>query len=58
MLARYEEALATYEEASHLDPNDVSIWRHIGDVLTALERPGEAQRAYEKARQHDSGGAA
>ena len=57
-LARYEEALATYLEGSRLEPNNAGIWRSIGDVLTALERPQEAQQAYEKARQLDSGGEA
>ncbi len=54
-LARYDEALATYQEGSLLEPNNASIWRSIGNVLTALERAQEAQQAYEKARQLDSG---
>jgi tetratricopeptide (TPR) repeat protein len=58
-LRRYEEALAAYEEAIRLKhasiSNYASIWEKIGDVLTALERPHEAQQAYEQARQLDSG---
>lgn len=48
-LARYEEALTAYEEAIRLEPNDVSIWYKIGEVLTSLGRANEAQQAYEKA---------
>jgi len=48
-LARDEEALAAYEEASRLEPNNASIWRHIGDMLTSLERPDEAKQAYARA---------
>lgn len=49
--AHYEEALAAYQGANLLEPNDASIWRRIGDVLTMLERIQEAHQAYEKARQ-------
>ncbi len=54
-LVRHEEALAAYQEASGIEPNNADILRSIGDVLTALERPQEAQQVYEKARQLDSG---
>ncbi len=57
-LDRYEEALTAYQEASDLAPNDAGIWHTIGDLLTALERAQEAEQAYEKARQLDSGGEA
>ncbi len=38
-LVRHEEALAAYQEASRIEPNNADIWRSIGDLLTALERP-------------------
>ena len=48
-LNRYEEALAAYEQAIRLDPNDALAYRGKGDALYYLARLGEALAAYEQA---------
>ena len=48
---RYEEALAAYEQAIHLDPSYAKAYNGKGIALDALKRNQEAQKAYEKARQ-------
>ena len=46
---RYEEALAAYEQAIHLDPNYAVAYNNKGTVLDALEGCEEALAAYEQA---------
>ncbi len=44
---RYEEALAAFEQALRLDPNDGLTYRMKGMALRALRRNEEALAAYE-----------
>lgn len=45
-----QRALAAYQEALRLNPNDAETHRLIGDVyLFLLQKPGEAMSAYQKA---------
>lgn len=46
---RYEEALAAYDKALALDPQDSLTWQHKGLVLNTLTRYQEASEAYEQA---------
>ena len=50
-LKRYEEALATCEQAIRLDPNFAKAYDRKGWILSALKRNVEAKQAYEKALQ-------
>ena len=53
-LRRYQEALAAYEQAIHLDPNDAVAYMNKGYALHDLERYQEALAAYEQAIHLDS----
>jgi serine/threonine protein kinase len=46
---RYQEALAAFEQAIRLDPDDASIYNGKGLVLRELKRSQEALAAYERA---------
>ena len=46
---RYGEALAAFEQASQLDPDDASIYNKKGYTLYTLHRYGEALAAFEQA---------
>src|SRR6266699_3560411 len=48
-LQRYEEALVAYEQAIHLDPNDIYAYLYKGATLEDLQRYEEALVAYEQA---------
>src|SRR5260221_9331643 len=48
-LKRSQEALAAYQQAIRLDPNDAYAYRRKGDVLYDLKRSQEALAAYEQA---------
>src|SRR5260221_254213 len=48
-LKRYEEALAAYEQAIRLDPNDADYYHTKGIALNDLKRNEEALAAYEQA---------
>jgi tetratricopeptide (TPR) repeat protein len=50
-LKRYQEALAAYEQAIRLDPNDHLLYMFKGSVLVLLHRGKEAQQAFEKCKQ-------
>jgi tetratricopeptide (TPR) repeat protein len=52
-LNRYEEALAAYEQALRLDPNDADAYNNKGNALTGLNRYEEALAAYEQALRLD-----
>jgi tetratricopeptide (TPR) repeat protein len=45
-----EEALAAYEEAIQLAPQEAILHLHKGHALEQLGRLSEAQRSYEEAR--------
>lgn len=45
----YDEALAYIEPLTEALPDNPWIWYHLGMVYAALERPGEARTALEKA---------
>ncbi len=49
-LAHYEEALAAYDQAIHLDPTYAAAYYSKGDLHLLLERGREAEQAYEEAR--------
>ncbi len=46
---KYEEALAAYEQASYINPNDAHAYTAKGDALYKLKRYEEALPAYEQA---------
>ncbi|ROH93903.1 ATP-binding protein [Microcystis aeruginosa FACHB-524] len=48
-LGRYEEAIAAYDEAIKIDPNDPDLWHNKGNQLANLGRYEEALSAYEEA---------
>ena len=50
-LKRYEEALAAFEQATRLDPNDAYAYNGKGVTLRVLKRDQEAEQVFEKARQ-------
>lgn len=50
-LKRYQEALAVCEQAIRLNPNNANAYQNKGNALNGLNRKGEAELAYEKARQ-------
>ncbi len=55
---RYREALAAYDRALQLDPNDADAHNGRGNVLKKLQRYEEALEAYDQAIQldpHDAG---
>jgi len=51
----YEEALAAYEQAIRLDPNNADLYNGKGRTLYYLKRYKEANQAYEKAHQLEFG---
>ncbi len=51
MHKRYKEALAAYEQAIRLNPNNADFYHSKGFTLNALNRIEEAEQAFEKARQ-------
>ena len=53
-LHRYEEALASSEEAIQLDPQLAGAWNNKGAVLEEMGLFTEALNAYEKAVELDS----
>lgn len=48
-LANYEEALAIFEQAITLNPDDATAWYNKGKVLNNLERYEEALASFEQA---------
>ena len=48
-LGRYEEAIAAYDEAIKIDPNDPDLWHNKGNQLANLGRYEEALSAYDEA---------
>lgn len=44
-----EEAIASYHQAMHMDPEDLSVLLDLGDLLAKHERFGEALRWYDSA---------
>ena len=53
-LRRYEEALAVYEQAIRLDPDNIHTYKSKGDALHSLQRYEEALVAYEQVIDLDS----
>ena len=43
------EALAHFEAAASLDPNNAKAWNNRANALRGLRRPDEARQAYERA---------
>jgi Flp pilus assembly protein TadD len=46
-----ERALEACERATALDPDNATVYKRLGDVLTVLGRGAEARKAYQKARE-------
>jgi tetratricopeptide (TPR) repeat protein len=52
---RLEDALAVFDRAVQLKPDDTELWKQFGGVLVALNRPAEALAAYQHVLTLDSG---
>jgi Flp pilus assembly protein TadD len=52
---RYEDALAAYDRALALDPEDADVWNNRGVALHELGRTGQARAAYDRAIALDPG---
>jgi tetratricopeptide (TPR) repeat protein len=48
-LGKTDEALACYERALRLNPNDENGWTNKGNILYTLGLPGQATDCYERA---------
>jgi tetratricopeptide (TPR) repeat protein len=46
---RREDALATFDKAAQLSPNDADVWRNLGNVLAEMGRPGDAILSFQHA---------
>jgi tetratricopeptide (TPR) repeat protein len=46
---RREEALATFDKAVQLKPNDADLWRNLGNVLSDMGRPADAILSFQHA---------
>ena len=44
----HERALASMQRAVELRPDEPGLWNNLGNVLVELERPEEAERAFER----------
>ena len=49
VLGRLDEAVATYEEAIRIEPNDARVWVNKGNLLSRLGRLIESMQAYDRA---------
>jgi tetratricopeptide (TPR) repeat protein len=50
---RYDDALKTFDKAVQLKPDDAGLWKDLGNVLVALERPADAVLSYQQALKLD-----
>jgi Flp pilus assembly protein TadD len=50
-LKRYEEAIAAFDQAIRLNPNDATFYYGKGIALNDLNRYEEAKQVFEKAHQ-------
>ncbi len=46
---RREDALATFDKAVQLKPDDADLWRNLGNVLAEVERPADAILSFQQA---------
>jgi tetratricopeptide (TPR) repeat protein len=46
---RREDALATFDKAAQLSPNDADVWRNLGNALAEMQRPGDAILSFQHA---------
>jgi tetratricopeptide (TPR) repeat protein/DNA-binding winged helix-turn-helix (wHTH) protein/TolB-like protein len=46
---KYEQAVVEFRRASELDRNDDLAWRGLGSALEHLDKPADAEAAYQKA---------
>ena len=49
MLQRYDDAGAVLEKAVKLNPNDLRVWRNLGDAYRFGHRGAEANECFRKA---------
>jgi serine/threonine protein kinase len=52
-LGQFDEALASYEAAIALEPNNPVVWVNTGNLLSSMNRRREALEAYARAAQLD-----
>lgn len=45
----YDKALAAYDSALMIDPEDADVWYNKGDTLQKMGRLEEAQKCFEQA---------
>jgi FkbM family methyltransferase len=50
---RREEALAAFDKAVQLKPDDADLWRNLGNVLVEVERPADAILSFQHALELD-----
>lgn len=55
---RPREALAAYEKATGLAPEDYDAWLGLGETYVALGRTADAEKVLERLREHDRRNAA
>ena len=48
-MGRLDDALAVFDKAIQLKPDDAELWKHLGGVLLALDRGAEALLSYQHA---------
>ena len=55
LLGKHNEAIASYDNAIKIDPNDADVWNNKGLALHALGNDDEAKKCYNKSRElgHD-----
>ena len=52
-LAKYDEALAAYDKALELNPNDTSLYTNKGVILSKMGKTAESQELFKKAAELD-----
>jgi tetratricopeptide (TPR) repeat protein len=50
---QYDQALATYQKTLELTPDDASVYNNLGSTYAEMNKPADAQKAFEKAASLD-----
>jgi tetratricopeptide (TPR) repeat protein len=48
-MGRLDEALNVFDKAVQLAPGDAGLWKQLGDMLVAVDRPADARLAFQRA---------